>query len=143
MADKAFSMDFSHLMGLVLWGIYQIIIYVLMMNLLIAVMNTSYSELWQNIQVEWKYNKSYFQAEFLDPLEIFPVPFRWTYYIAKFVYKNKASSGRHANKQDHMKYYKLLRRLIIDMREEKCINMKNNDLKQDIINELKKITNLK
>ena len=60
--DDDFSMEFSHLMGLVLWGIYQIIIYVLMLNLLIAVMNTSYSELWQNIQVEWKYNKSYFQV---------------------------------------------------------------------------------
>ena len=60
--DKAFSMELSHLMGLVLRGIYQIIIYVLMLNLLIAVMNTSYSKLWQNIQVEWKYNKSYFQV---------------------------------------------------------------------------------
>ena len=48
--DKAFSMELSHLMGLVLRGIYQIIIYVLMLNLLIAVMNTSYSKLWQNIQ---------------------------------------------------------------------------------------------
>jgi hypothetical protein len=57
-----FSMEFSHLMGLVLWGIYQIIIYVLMLNLLIAVLNTSYSQLWQNVQMEWKYNKSYFQV---------------------------------------------------------------------------------
>merc|ERR1740124_340288 len=48
--ENDFSLEFSHLMGLVLWGIYQIIIYILMLNLLIAVMNTSYSELWQNAQ---------------------------------------------------------------------------------------------
>merc|ERR1739838_998113 len=58
--EETFSLEFSHLMGLVLWGIYQIIIYVLMLNLLIAVMNTSYSELWQNVNVEWKYTKSHF-----------------------------------------------------------------------------------
>ena len=57
-----FSLEFSHLMGLVLWGVYQIIIYVLMLNLLIAIMNTSYSELWQNAQREWKYSKSIFQV---------------------------------------------------------------------------------
>ena len=57
---KEFSLEFSHLMGLVLWGVYQIMIYVLMLNILIAVMNTSYSNLWQNVHVEWKFNKSHF-----------------------------------------------------------------------------------
>jgi hypothetical protein len=60
--DHDFSIEFSHLMGLVLWGLYQIIIYVLMLNLLIAVLNTSYSKLWQNVDIEWKYNKSRFQV---------------------------------------------------------------------------------
>ena len=62
-ATNDFSMDFSHLMGLVLWGVYQIIIYVLMLNLLIAVMNTSYGELWQNAQMEWKFNKCWFLVD--------------------------------------------------------------------------------
>ena len=53
-----------NLMGLVLWGVYQIIIYVLMLNLLIAVMNTSYGELWQNAQMEWKFNKCHFLVGF-------------------------------------------------------------------------------
>ena len=61
--EKEFSLEFSHLMGLVLWGVYQIMIYVLMLNILIAVMNTSYSNLWQNVQVEWKFNKSHFQVK--------------------------------------------------------------------------------
>ena len=61
-SGEDFSMEFSHFMGLVLWGVYQIIIYVLMLNLLIAIMNTSYSDLWQNAQKEWKYSKSFFQV---------------------------------------------------------------------------------
>ena len=60
--DHDFSIEFSHLMVLVLWGLYQIIIYVLILNLLIAVLNTSYSKLWQNVDMEWKYNKSRFQV---------------------------------------------------------------------------------
>ena len=62
--EEEFSLEFSHLMGLVLWGVYQIMIYVLMLNILIAVMNTSYSTLWQNVQVEWKFNKSHFLVSF-------------------------------------------------------------------------------
>ena len=55
-------MEFSHLMGLVLWGVYQITIVILMLNLLIAVINTSYSELWQNIDQEWKFTRCKFQV---------------------------------------------------------------------------------
>ena len=74
------------------------------------------------------------------------MPFRWIYYIAKGVYKCKTSNGTHANKQDNLKYYKLVRRLIRDNIEAELgesSHMKNNDLKLDILNELKKLTNLK
>ena len=80
----------------------------------------------------------------MDPLEIFPVPFRWTYYIAKAVYKCKDSS--HATKQDHSEYYALVRRLILEIREteiESSSYMKNNDLRMDILNEIKKMKTLK
>jgi len=136
--EKEFSLEFSHLMGLVLWGVYQIMIYVLMLNILIAVMNTSYSNLWQNVQVEWKFNKSHFLAKFWGPQEIFPVPFRWIYYIAKAVYKSKGS--KHTSPRDHMKYYSLLRRLILEYREEQVDSSRyrqNDDLRRDILAELK------
>ena len=84
--------------------------------------------------------------KFLDPLKIFPVPFRWTYYVAKAIYKFKSSNVKHANKQDNLKYHKLLRRLILDNTEAQLgasSHMKNNDLKLDILNELKKLKNLK
>ena len=61
--EDKFKMEFSHLMGNFLWSIYQIIISILIINLLIAVMNTSYSKLWANAQKESKYSKSYFQVK--------------------------------------------------------------------------------
>eukprot|EP00092_Neocalanus_flemingeri_P076011 GFUD01094242.1.p1 GENE.GFUD01094242.1~~GFUD01094242.1.p1 ORF type:complete len:767 (-),score=165.01 GFUD01094242.1:60-2360(-) len=140
-----FSLEFSHLMGLVLWGVYQIIVYVLMLNLLIAVMNTSYSELWQNAQRESKYHKSKFLAKFLEPLEIFPVPFRWIYYLARAVYACKKEK-KDPIKQDKKKYFWLLRELILNKQEaeyEKSDDDKMTDLKMDIFNELRKINNPK
>jgi len=110
-----FSMEFSHLMGLVLWGVYQIIIYVLMLNLLIAVMNTSYSAIWENIHSEWRYNKTSFYATFLHPVMIFPVPFRWAYYLGKTVYRCKGS--KEAKTLDHFEYYELVRRIILEKRD--------------------------
>ena len=35
---KDFSMEFSHLMPMAFWGIYQVIVVILMLNLLIAIM---------------------------------------------------------------------------------------------------------
>eukprot|EP00092_Neocalanus_flemingeri_P012459 GFUD01013432.1.p1 GENE.GFUD01013432.1~~GFUD01013432.1.p1 ORF type:complete len:765 (-),score=167.64 GFUD01013432.1:60-2354(-) len=140
-----FSLEFSHLMGLVLWGVYQIIVYVLMLNLLIAVMNTSYSELWQNAQRESKYHKSKFLAKFLEPLEIFPVPFRWIYYLARAVYACKKEK-KDPIKQDKKKYFWLLRELILNKQEaeyEKSDDDKMTDLKMDIFNELRKFNNPK
>eukprot|EP00092_Neocalanus_flemingeri_P034837 GFUD01037911.1.p1 GENE.GFUD01037911.1~~GFUD01037911.1.p1 ORF type:complete len:776 (+),score=151.98 GFUD01037911.1:147-2474(+) len=134
---KDFSLEFSHLMGLVLWGVRQIIVYVLMLNLLIAVMNTSYSELWQNAQRECKYHKSCFLAKFMKPLEIFPVPFCLIYYLARAVY---------ACKKDKTRYVWLLRELILNKQEaedEKSDNDKMNDLRMDIFNELRKFNNPK
>ena len=152
--EETFSLEFSHLMGLVLWGIYQIIIYILMLNLLIAVMNTSYSELWQNAQKEWKYSKSYFQvnfhilvdsillflkAQFLEPLETFPVPFRSIYYLAKAVYMIKKKEDLDPVTEDQGKYFCLLRDLILNKKEaesEKTQEDKMNDLKKDILNDM-------
>merc|ERR1719233_1413087 len=95
-----FSIEFSHLMGLLFWFIFQSIVAVLLTNLLIAVMNNSYSNLWQNARKESKFSKSYFQARFLAPSEIFPAPFRWIYWIAKVVYNCKKSRSLEPVRQD-------------------------------------------
>ena len=88
----------------------------------------------------------FLQAQFLDPLAIFPVPFRWNYYLAKVVYGCKKVNAKEEGKQDTLKYYSLVRQLILNKKEEefeKSSYEQNNDLKKDIINELTKLKNLK
>ena len=58
-----FSMAFSHSMGMVIWGFYQIIMSILMLNILIAIMNTTYAKVWENVDQEWKSQRTYYQVK--------------------------------------------------------------------------------
>lgn len=57
-----FSIAFSHSMGMVIWGFYQIIMSILMLNILIAIMNTTYAKVWTNVDQEWKSQRTYYQV---------------------------------------------------------------------------------
>ena len=70
------SMEFSHLMGHAMWACYQGITVILLINILIAMMNTTFSKIWLMADTAWKYSKSFYQVEFLDPRAILPPPFR-------------------------------------------------------------------
>ena len=77
----------------------------------------------------------------MEPLQIFPVPFRWIYYVAKAVYKCKKTG--HDNKQDKKKYFCLLHKLIINRQKAKFKKSSEDlmdDLKKDIINDFEKIS---
>merc|ERR1719187_2742664 len=80
--SEVFSLEFSHMMGLSLWAMYQGITVILLINILIAQMNNTYNKIWENKDVEWKYSKTYFQVQNLAPSAIMPPPFGWFYYIA-------------------------------------------------------------
>ena len=41
---------------------YQGVICILLINILIAMMNTTYNKVWENIDGEWKFSKSHFQV---------------------------------------------------------------------------------
>ena len=56
--SEDFSLEFSHAAGIVIWLSYQIIMSVLMINILIAIMNTTYSEVWQSAESEWKFERT-------------------------------------------------------------------------------------
>ena len=70
------SMEFSHLIGYAMWACFQGITVILLINILIAMMNTTFSKIWQDADTSWKYSKSFYQVEFLDSRAIFPPPFR-------------------------------------------------------------------
>ena len=59
---EEFSWEFSHFMAIALWAVYQIVVSILMLNILIAIMNTTYSEFWKIRDKEWKYSKTYYQV---------------------------------------------------------------------------------
>ena len=70
------SVEFSHFMGLIFWAVYQIITVILILNILFAMMNTTYSDVWQNKDEEWIYSKTFYQVEFISNEAILPPPFR-------------------------------------------------------------------
>ena len=70
------SLEFSHWIGYAMWACYQGITVILLINILIAMMNTTFSKIWKDADTAWKYSKSFYQVEFLDSRAIFPPPFR-------------------------------------------------------------------
>ena len=71
------SLEFSHWIGYAMWACYQGITVILLINILIAMMNTTFSKIWQAADTAWKYSKSFYQVEFLDSRAILPPPFRY------------------------------------------------------------------
>ena len=60
--DAGASHEFSHSFILMGWALYQLVVAIIMINLLIAVMNNTFSEVWQTADTKWKYSKSYYQV---------------------------------------------------------------------------------
>ena len=60
--DDNFSVAFAHTMGMAVWTFYQAIVSILMLNVLIAIMNTTYAKVWANVDQEWKSQRTYYQV---------------------------------------------------------------------------------
>merc|ERR1719391_255216 len=92
--DVNFSLQFSHFMINANWGLYQITMAILMLNILIAIMNTTYATMWEKIDTEWKFSKTCYKAQFLTPGSAFPPPFHLIYLLALNVFHCKRRSCR-------------------------------------------------
>ena len=71
--EEDFSLEFSHAAGIIIWLSYQIIMSVLMINILIAIMNTTYSEVWQSAESEWKFERTRYLVGLTQPLNQKPI----------------------------------------------------------------------
>ena len=60
--DVDFSLQFSHFVINANWALYQITMAILMLNILIAIMNTTYATMWARIDTEWKFSKSCYKV---------------------------------------------------------------------------------
>ena len=101
--EDNWSYEFSHLVGICVWAMYQIITIILMLNILVSIMNTTYMAMWACADKEWKYSKTYFQvphnflsgitqifvfqSQFLAPRAVFPAPFSPFYYLTLAIYR--------------------------------------------------------
>merc|ERR1719234_2375760 len=90
--DVDFSLQFSHFIINANWGLYQITMAILMLNILIAIMNTTYATMWERIDTEWKFSKTCYKAQFLTPGSAFPPPFHLIYLLARNVFRCKRKS---------------------------------------------------
>ena len=155
--EKDFSLEFSHVMPMAFWGIYQVIVVILMLNLLIAIMNNRFDKVWATSDREWKYSKSFYQviyslhfilqfffisqAQFLSPRAALPSPFTWVYYIARAVNRRKGGGlelSEEAVVEEKRKYFQLLKKLaLIKERKEneQTADEKIEDLRRDIRND--------
>eukprot|EP00092_Neocalanus_flemingeri_P016679 GFUD01018042.1.p1 GENE.GFUD01018042.1~~GFUD01018042.1.p1 ORF type:complete len:544 (-),score=113.53 GFUD01018042.1:43-1674(-) len=140
---KEFSLEFSHVMGLTFFALYQGLTVILMINILIAMMNSTYSEVWGNSDREWKYSKSYYQIQFLRPQAAFPPPFRWFYYFALFMRKIKSQTAKKQfdieleSLSKKKQYVELMMRLVkTKMHTDVEISIRDDfdDLRKDIKN---------
>ena len=139
--DEELSLQFSHFMGLAFWALYQFTIVILLINILIAMMNTTYTKVSQRADLEWKYSKSFYQIQFLSSRAVFPPPFRIFYYFAKLMYYSMSVNDvedREIDRENRNKdYLKLLLRLVKTKQHsdhENSIKDDFSDLRQDIQN---------
>jgi len=51
--------------------------------------NTTYTQVWQNCDLHWKYSKSYLALQFIFPWKVLPIPFRPLYYFTSLIYQCK------------------------------------------------------
>merc|ERR1712080_522953 len=136
----SFSLEFSHVMGLAMWALYQGLTVILLINILIALMNSTYSQVLGNADVEWKYTRAFYQIQFLHPRGVFPPPFRWFYYFADFVWKLRNFNNAKISlkkPQSKREYYSLVKRLLETKMHSDTEERRENsfkDLRKDIRN---------
>ena len=52
-------------------------------------MNTTYTQVWQNCDLHWKYSKSYLALQFIFPWKVLPIPFGPLYYFTSLIYQGR------------------------------------------------------
>jgi len=131
------SHRFSHSIILMGWALYQVIMAIIMINLLIAIMNNTFSEVWQTADKKWKYSRTYYQAQFLLDKSTFPPPFQWIYYLASFVHRCKKSKVQVEKADRKMEYLRLLKKLIAIKQNKELEMTKEDSLRKDLKQDMK------
>ena len=72
-------------------------------------MNTTYKRIWDDADREWKYSKSFYQAQFLFPRAVMPSPWRILYYLVKHIhYCKRRTTGKSQQAEIYQNYKQTL-----------------------------------
>merc|ERR1719458_1229049 len=143
--EENWSTEFSHLVGIGVYALYHIIMIIMMLNVLISIMNTTYMTMWAQADKEWKYSKTYFQSQFLEPRAVFPAPFSPFYYLTLAIYRCRRhkKQGKKRILEQKKNYFKLVKRLTQGKQQAEYENSEEdniNDLKVDLLNQMRKMS---
>lgn len=131
------SQGFSHIVGVSLLGIYQISVTIVLINILIALMNTSYAKITEEADIRWKYSKTFVEHSHLLPRTTLPSPFRYFYYLAKMVYLvyRNTTCAEPCNKQ-----YNNLMIQLVERKDESDREHKAEDQMENFMRDLRNYT---
>jgi len=140
-AEGTQSLEVSHLVGVSFWAVYQGIVAIILINVLIALMNTTYTKISDESDIEWKYSKTFMYAQFLPTRAALPPPFRWFYYLALLARwvkkKSQRQNSQAKNISEKQKYFDLLTKLVktkMQLDIEDSIEDDFDDLRKDFKN---------
>ncbi|XP_071821067.1 short transient receptor potential channel 4-like isoform X4 [Apostichopus japonicus] len=148
--DKAFT----ETVGLLLYAAYHVIAIVVLLNVLIAMMSSTYTRIEEDADIQWKFSRSRLWMSYFEGRGTMPPPFNLIptpksfYYFIKWIlhtingdsYKLKMKERNKAFREEREKQYRetmgrLVKRYIFDAKRDDDENNQEqwvNRLKQDI-----------
>lgn len=151
---KAVRQDFTETVGLLLYAAYHVIAIVVLLNVLIAMMSSTYTRIEEDADIQWKFSRSKLWMSYFEgrgtmppPFNIVPTP-KSFYYFIKWIchtingdqYKLKVKERNKAYREERERQYRetmgrLVKRYIFDAKRDDDENNQEqwvNRLKQDI-----------
>ena len=64
----------AHNVGIYVWGAYQVLVVLVMLNLLISLMTTTFAKIQQNADMEWKFTRASCWIHYFDDRNAIPIP---------------------------------------------------------------------
>uniref|UniRef100_T1J0U2 Transient receptor ion channel domain-containing protein n=1 Tax=Strigamia maritima TaxID=126957 RepID=T1J0U2_STRMM len=77
--------NFIMVIGYTMWAIFHIAFVIVLLNMLIAIMTTSYESINRNTDMNWKFARTRLWMYFIEDNNIVPPPFNVLHYLSKIV----------------------------------------------------------
>ncbi|XP_068231132.1 transient receptor potential protein-like [Palaemon carinicauda] len=132
--------SFTRFWSMLMYGSYNVINVIVLLNLLIAMMSNSYTIIVAKCDVEWKFARSKLWMSYFEDGDEVPPPFNLIPNPHKLIKKKPVTRESFRNKRDHLRdaqYHNVTRNLV--RRYVTCEQRKNDEseITEDDVNEVK------